>query len=150
MMDSAEPLSGWDDVEFMSIAPGLTANDIYGKLYGHLQAIFACFCHRVLETTVDFQLYNLDAMELSSHEEASSFARIEVRHGVSSPISQNTHAVIDGKHRRRLLPRHRKDSTSSWEIAAAPQPESACRIDNSIHQCRRRDALAGATWRHIR
>lgn len=79
MMDSADPLSGWSFTEVSSASIGPAANDIYGKLYHHVKSLLARFYQRVLDTTVEFQLFNVDAAELSTHTRNLSFARIEVR-----------------------------------------------------------------------
>lgn len=78
MMDSADPLSGWSFTEVSSASTGPAANDIYGKLYHHIKSLLALFYRRVLDTTVEFQFFNVDAVELSTHTKTLSFARIEV------------------------------------------------------------------------
>lgn len=78
MMDSADPLSGWSLAEVLSTSAGPADNDIYGKLYNHIKSVLARFYRRLLDTTVEFHLFNADAAELSTHTKNLSFARIEV------------------------------------------------------------------------
>ncbi|KAK1055362.1 hypothetical protein LTR12_013176 [Friedmanniomyces endolithicus] len=78
MMDSANPLDGWDRREVLRISSGLATNDLYGKLVTYLTRLFSDF-HSVLQShTSTFSLFNMDVGSLPHHLPKDSFARIEV------------------------------------------------------------------------
>jgi hypothetical protein len=86
MMDSAEPLCGWDIAETLPTNTGNAANDLYGKLFVHLRSALWSFRTRLSEAGVNFELYNLDATELPKTLAGTAFARIEVWSGACIEI----------------------------------------------------------------
>lgn len=78
MMDSAEPLGGWDFAEVLETNIGNAAYDLYGKLFVHVGSLLLSFKHRVSTTGVNFVVYNLNATELPKALTPTTFARIEV------------------------------------------------------------------------
>ncbi|KAK0308345.1 hypothetical protein LTR01_004972 [Friedmanniomyces endolithicus] len=78
MMDSADPLDGWDWREVLKTSSGLATNDLYGKLVVYLRRLFFDF-HNVLQSHVlTFSLFNTNAGSLPHHLPKNNFARIEV------------------------------------------------------------------------
>ncbi|KAJ5047251.1 uncharacterized protein L3040_003090 [Drepanopeziza brunnea f. sp. 'multigermtubi'] len=63
MMDSADPLGGWNIKDVMRLAP-LAKNDIYGSLFNYLQDLLLQFCNQVSRLPVHFQLFQVDALDL--------------------------------------------------------------------------------------
>lgn len=78
MMDSADPLSGWDFADILRTQVGTAVKDLYGKLFVHVRSALASFKHRLSTTGVQFELHNLNATELPRFLAPTSFARIEV------------------------------------------------------------------------
>jgi hypothetical protein len=67
----------------MQKAP-LAKNDIYGSLFKYVQDVLLDFCHQIERLQVRFQLFQVDALELSGIMEQCGmgkyyFDRIEIR-----------------------------------------------------------------------
>lgn len=80
MMDSADPLNGWDLVEVSATSAGPASNDLYGQLFNHLKSVFTSFCYRLATCNLEFQLLNVNAEDLGLHPsdiEEGTFARVE-------------------------------------------------------------------------
>lgn len=78
MMDSADPLSGWDFTEILKTNNGSATNDLYGKLSAHILATLLAFIQRLSSVGASFELYHMNAIELPAKLTPASFARIEV------------------------------------------------------------------------
>jgi hypothetical protein len=78
MMDSAEPLCGWDMAEILRANTGNAVNDLYGKLFAHVRSELVLFKKRLSNTGAVFGMYNLNATELPKTFPKTTFARIEV------------------------------------------------------------------------
>lgn len=77
MDDKADPLDGWpirDVIQVRTTAP----EDLYGKLYQYLRSVFQWFLDRLAKVKVDFELFNMNAVELPQILLANKYARIEV------------------------------------------------------------------------
>ena len=77
MDDQADPLTGWPIWEVRK-RPCIASQDIYGKLFEYLKDVMSNFLERLSIGNVDFELYRMDAEELSHHLTANSYDRIEV------------------------------------------------------------------------
>jgi len=64
LKDSADPLDGWNLPEILEVDSGAATNDIYGKLFYHLQERFSAFLCRLSTHRWEFQLLNFNAVEL--------------------------------------------------------------------------------------
>ena len=78
MMDSADPLGGWDFAEVLEADTGNAAHDLYGKLFVHVSSLLLSFKRRLSNTVASFEMYNLNATELPETLGSTRFARIEV------------------------------------------------------------------------
>lgn len=78
MMDSADPLDGWNLRQIFQISCGPASNDIYGKLFHHLQDLLSSFATQVISRKVSFELFNMDVNDLPKQLGSRQFARIEV------------------------------------------------------------------------
>lgn len=78
LKDSSDPLEGWDIFDILNKTPRAASSDVYGKLYFYLQHAFNAFIEKSISLNASFQLFNVDAEELSKHLERGSFSRIEV------------------------------------------------------------------------
>lgn len=79
MMDSSEPMQGWDYAEVLEKAHSAASNDVYGKLYAHIRDLIAIFCTRSKTLGIHYTLLNVDAKDLHQHQvEDGKFARVEV------------------------------------------------------------------------
>lgn len=84
MMDSADPISGWNLAEVLSTASGSASNDLYGKLFTHIHSTICQFNNRLTQTGAAFELFNTNAAHLPSvlaqspSTTPTSFARIDV------------------------------------------------------------------------
>ncbi|KAK1048026.1 hypothetical protein LTR33_014919 [Friedmanniomyces endolithicus] len=78
MMDSADPLDGWDWREVLKTSSGLATNDLYGKLVVYLKRHFSDFHNLLQSHTSTFSLFNVNAGSLPHHLPRNNFARIEV------------------------------------------------------------------------
>jgi hypothetical protein len=65
MLDSAEPLAGWDFAELLATNIGNAANDLYVKLFVHVGSLLLSFKRRLSNTRASFEMHNLNATELS-------------------------------------------------------------------------------------
>lgn len=79
MMDSANPLKGWDLAEILQTHVGTAVNDLYGKLFVHVRSALVSFKRRLSRTGAHFELYNLNVVELPDVLAPNTFARIEVQ-----------------------------------------------------------------------
>ena len=77
--DSADPLDGWLHADYTPHAP-IAKADVYGSLFFFLRDLFLKFCNRVQNTSIMFQLYNMDATDLPAYlpQDEKAFDRIEV------------------------------------------------------------------------
>jgi hypothetical protein len=66
MMDSANPLWGWDAATVFQSGQlhGVDKNDAYGCLFFHVQEQLAEFARRCADFHIDFELRNINAMDL--------------------------------------------------------------------------------------
>lgn len=80
MMDSADPLGGWDFAEVLEADTGNAAYDLYGKLFVRISSLLLSFKRRLSSTGANFEMYNLNATELPKTLGSARFARIEVCH----------------------------------------------------------------------
>ena len=78
MMDSADPLGGWDFAEVLEADTGNAAHDLYGKLFVHVSSLLLSFKRRLSNTVASFEMYNLNATELPETLGSTRFALIEV------------------------------------------------------------------------
>jgi hypothetical protein len=78
MMDSADPLCGWDIAEILQTSTGNAVNDLYGKFFAHVRSALVLFKKRLSNTGAVFELHNLNATELPKTFPKTTFARIEV------------------------------------------------------------------------
>lgn len=79
MLDSADPLDGWNLNHISRISCGPASNDIYGKLFNRLKNLLSSFKTQIMSRTIGFEFFNLDASDLPWHLGNRTFARIEVR-----------------------------------------------------------------------
>lgn len=78
MIDTDDPLSGWNLADVLGTNIGNAAYDLYGKLYVHVGSLLLSFKHRLSNTGADFELHNLESAELEKTLAPTTFARIEV------------------------------------------------------------------------
>lgn len=78
MMDSADPLGGWDFAEVLEADTGNAAYDLYGKLFVHVSSFLLSFKRRLSKTGASFEMHKLNATELPKTLGSTRFARIEV------------------------------------------------------------------------
>lgn len=78
MMDSADPLDGWDLRHVLDNFQGSAANDIYGKLFNLLKDLLTSFARQVASRKMVFELFNTDVNDLPAQLHSRRFARIEV------------------------------------------------------------------------
>lgn len=86
MKDSSDPLEGWHFREILDFASGPASNDVYGKLYGHLQTLLSAFRRRLSSHGCKFHMLNMNAAALPKHLNGGTFARIEVSY-ILAPCS---------------------------------------------------------------
>lgn len=78
MMDSADPLDGWDLSHILQTSCGPATNDIYGKIFFYLKDLLSSFRRQVMSRGIAFELVNMDVNDLPRHLGSRRFARIEV------------------------------------------------------------------------
>ena len=78
MLDSADPLEGWANTDVLATFSGPASKDLYGKLYYHVKDVLRTFYRRMSSLECNIQMFSIDAQELRSHLQESSFARIDV------------------------------------------------------------------------
>ncbi|CAG8592488.1 7809_t:CDS:1 [Dentiscutata erythropus] len=78
MADSSDPLSGWDIFNIAQVKCGTAKEDIYGKLFFYLREQFEKFVDRLQKLTINFDLYDEDALELGEKLKGRKFDRIHV------------------------------------------------------------------------
>lgn len=78
LKDSSDPLEGWNIFDILNKTPRAASSDVYGKLYFYLQYAFKAFIEKSITLNASFQLFNVNAEELSKHLESETFSRIEV------------------------------------------------------------------------
>ncbi|KYG40502.1 hypothetical protein M433DRAFT_116968 [Acidomyces richmondensis BFW] len=78
MPDSADPLEGWANPDVFATFNGPASKDLYGKLYYYVKGVLRSFCQRMSSLECNIQMFSIDAQELASHLQVSSFARIDV------------------------------------------------------------------------
>lgn len=77
MDDKADPLNGWPIREVARVQT-MAKEDLYGKLYLYLQDVFQKFLDRLARVGIDFELLNMDAIELPANLQKNKYARVEV------------------------------------------------------------------------
>ncbi|KAK1240145.1 LOW QUALITY PROTEIN: hypothetical protein MKX08_007587 [Trichoderma sp. CBMAI-0020] len=77
LKDSSDPLEGWNIFDIVNTTPRAAPSDVYGKLYFYLQHAFKAFIEKSISQNASFQLFNVDAEDLSKHLERGTFSRIE-------------------------------------------------------------------------
>ncbi|KAJ5501693.1 hypothetical protein N7453_006510 [Penicillium expansum] len=110
MDDKAEPLDGWPIREVVRVRT-MAKEDLYGKLYIYLQRVFQKFLDHLARIEINFELLNMDAIQLPETLQENKYTRIEVSNitdagylgtretlRLLSPLLQsphdNTHATI--------------------------------------------------------
>lgn len=78
MDDKADPLDGWPIREVARVQT-MAKEDLYGKLYIYLQGVFQKFLDRLARVEIDFELLNMDAIQLPGNLQKNKYARVEVR-----------------------------------------------------------------------
>ena len=78
MMDSADPLDGWDLGYVLQSSYGSAINDMYGKLFNHLRDLLSSFIRQTALRRIAFELFNMDVKDLPKQLGSRQFARIEV------------------------------------------------------------------------
>lgn len=78
MKDSADPRDGWDVDAVSKTFTGPATNDAYGKLYYLVKDTLSGFYRRLHGTGLNFELFNLNAQDLSQHVADGTCARVEV------------------------------------------------------------------------
>ncbi|CAG8662472.1 1334_t:CDS:1 [Dentiscutata erythropus] len=78
MADSSDPLSGWDIFKVVQVKHGTADEDLYGKLFFYLREQFEMFVDRLEKLTVNFDLYDEDALKLNEKLKGNKFDRIYV------------------------------------------------------------------------
>lgn len=78
LKDSSDPLEGWNIFDILNETPRAAPSDVYGKFYFYLQHAFEAFIEKSNSLNASFQLFNVDAQDLSKHLETGTFSRIEV------------------------------------------------------------------------
>jgi len=79
MNDMADPTTGWDFAEIPAIDAGNAVHDVYGKLYARLGSVLSKFRRRLSDFGAQFELHNIDLLDLQDVYAPSTFDRIEVR-----------------------------------------------------------------------
>lgn len=83
MMDSADPLDGWQLAEILQGSYG-AKDDLYGQFYMLVKNHLMRFCEKLSALEMDINLFQVDAEHLSSHihevrGSKTFYDRIEVR-----------------------------------------------------------------------
>lgn len=78
MLDDADPLAGWSGAQVPQTDVGRAVNDIYGKLFVHVRSRLLSFLQRLRNTGTNFEVYNLNAINLPVALGSTKFARIDV------------------------------------------------------------------------
>ena len=79
MQDNADPLNGWPLKEVAEFSSGPATADIYGKLFYYIRGVLRAFLLRLSCLKVQFQLHQMNALQLPRYLKPASFTRIEVR-----------------------------------------------------------------------
>ena len=79
MQYTADPLDGWPSKEVEECSSGPATADIYGKLFYHIRGVLRAFLLRLSGLKLDIRLLQMDACQLPTCLDSSSFTRIEVR-----------------------------------------------------------------------
>ena len=72
------PLDGWSLSDVLKTDVGPATNDMFGKLFYHVQSVFRSFYRAIANADVEFHLFNVDAKELPGYIKGQEFACIEV------------------------------------------------------------------------
>ena len=78
MNDMADPTMGWSFPEIMATDAGNAVHDMYGKLYAHVGAVLSKFRRRLSDVGAQFELHNIDLLNLRNVYAPATFDRIEV------------------------------------------------------------------------
>ena len=84
MKDNADPLHGWPSSKVAQTFSGSATADIYGKLFYYLRALFRTFLGRLSSSSMSFQLFQVDVMDLPGRLRKEAFSRIEVSNSLGS------------------------------------------------------------------
>ncbi|KAJ0168197.1 hypothetical protein CTA2_8707 [Colletotrichum tanaceti] len=93
MKDDADPLHGWSSKDVQAASNGPASDDIYGKLFVHVQTLLGAFLRRLSGLRASFQLFQMDASDVPGHLEAGSYTRIEVSN-ISDACYLGTHRTL--------------------------------------------------------
>lgn len=80
MLDDADPFAGWSGAQVSKTDVGRAADDIYGKLFVQVRSRLLAFLQRLRNTGTNFEVYNLNAINLPTALSSTKFARIDVCH----------------------------------------------------------------------
>ncbi|CAG8510344.1 14603_t:CDS:2, partial [Racocetra fulgida] len=75
---TSDPLSGWDILSVDQVNHGAANDDLYGKLFFYLREQFGMFIDRLQKLTINFNLYDEDALKLCKKFKNKRFDRIYV------------------------------------------------------------------------
>lgn len=78
MLDDADPLAGWSGAQVSQTDVGRAVNDIYGKLFVYVRSRLLSLLQRLRNTGTNFEVYNLNAINLPTALGSTKFARIDV------------------------------------------------------------------------
>jgi hypothetical protein len=78
MMDSADPLDGWNLSHILQTSYGPAINDVYGRFFIYLRDLLSSFIRQMMSRRIAFELVNVDANDLPRQLGSRQFARIEV------------------------------------------------------------------------
>ncbi|RIB13965.1 hypothetical protein C2G38_2018828 [Gigaspora rosea] len=74
--DNSDPLSRWDIFSVVQIKNGTADEDFYGKLFFYLREQFVMFIDRLQKLSINFDLYDEDALKLDEKLKDKKFDRI--------------------------------------------------------------------------
>ena len=104
MNDLADPTMGWDFYEVLDTEAGKAVHDLCGKLYAHIYMVLGKFKRCLSDTSVQFELHNVNLLRLPDVYAPATFDRIEVDlyDHVRMQGSRLT-GMTDNKHLRRQI-----------------------------------------------
>ncbi|KAK4207107.1 hypothetical protein QBC37DRAFT_456544 [Rhypophila decipiens] len=91
--DKADPLDGWPVWEVLR-HPSSAKEDRYGKLYAYLRDIFKTFLDRVATLDISFEMYYLDASNISDGAHLGVGETLACLSPLLQPPQRNTHATL--------------------------------------------------------
>ncbi|CAG8470350.1 20392_t:CDS:2 [Cetraspora pellucida] len=78
MADNSDPLNGWNISEIAKVKCGTANDDFYGKFFFYLREQLENFTDRLQKLSINFDLYDGDALELGKKLKGRLFDRIYV------------------------------------------------------------------------